>query len=139
MWTLENRPRYDRGALRYPRGLTEVEWTSIGPMIPPAKRGGSKRTVDLRGVVNGLLHILGTGGQWRAIPKDLPPRSTLHGSFMRWDWDGHAGAHPPRALRAVPRAGRARGQSDGGDHRHSDRQGRGKGGASIDPHGYDGG
>jgi transposase len=39
----------------------------------------------------------------------------------------------------VPRAGRARGQSDGGDRRHSDRQGRGKGGASIDPHGYDGG
>jgi len=57
-------------------------------MIPPAKRGGNARTVDLRAVVNGLLHVLGTGCQWRAIPKDLPPRSTLHGYFMRWEWDG---------------------------------------------------
>ncbi len=39
-------------------------------------------------MVNGLLYVLGTGCQWRAIPKDLPPRSTLHGYFMRWEWDG---------------------------------------------------
>jgi transposase len=38
--------------------------------------------------VNGLLYVLGTGCQWRALPKDLPPRSTLHGYFMRWERDG---------------------------------------------------
>jgi hypothetical protein len=36
-------------------------------------------------------------------------------------------------------ASRARGQSDGGDHRQPERERRGKRGPSIDPHGYDGG
>ena len=88
MWTAENRPRYDRSRLRYPSAVTDAEWALIASMIPPAKRGGNKRTVALREVVNGLLDVLGTGCQWRAIPKDLPPRSTLHGYFLRWEWDG---------------------------------------------------
>ena len=45
---------------------------------PPAKRGGAKRTVDVREVMNGIMYILSTGCQWRALPKDLPPRSTVH-------------------------------------------------------------
>jgi transposase len=49
----------------------------VAPLIPPAKRGGNRRHVNLREVVNGLTYILSTGCQWRAIPKDLPPRSTL--------------------------------------------------------------
>ena len=48
---------------------------------PPAKRGGRKRSVDVREVVNGLMYILSTGCQWRAVPKDLPPRSTLFEYF----------------------------------------------------------
>jgi transposase len=52
MWTLENRPRYDRDKLRYPSDLTDPEWQHIGPLLPPAKRGGSKRTVDMREVVS---------------------------------------------------------------------------------------
>jgi transposase len=88
MWTAENRGRYDRSRLRYPSDLTDEEWALIAPSIPPAKRGGTKRTVDLREVVNGLMYILSTGCQWRAIPKDLPPRSTLHGYFDLWSWDG---------------------------------------------------
>jgi transposase len=91
MWTTENRSRYDRRGLRCPSDVTDGEWALIAGLIPPAKRGGNARTVDLREVVNGLLHVLGTGCQWRAIPKDLPPRSTLHGSFMRWEWDGTLG------------------------------------------------
>jgi len=43
--------------------------------------------VDERALVDGLLYILSTGCQWRAIPKDLPPRSTLHRYFCRWEWD----------------------------------------------------
>ena len=42
----------------------------------------------MREVLNGLLYILSTGCQWRALPKDLPPRSTVHGYFQRWDHDG---------------------------------------------------
>jgi transposase len=88
MWTPANRARYDRSKLRYPSDLSDAEWGLIEPLIPPAKRGGDKRTVNVREVVNGLLYILSTGCQWRAIPKDLPPRSTVHDYFDLWTWDG---------------------------------------------------
>ncbi len=88
MWTNENRRRYDRSKLRYPSDLTDEEWALIAPIIPPAKRGGGKRTVSIREVVNGLTYVLSSGCQWRAIPKDLPPRSTVNGYFALWDYDG---------------------------------------------------
>src|SRR3977135_4331813 len=88
MWTKENRGRYDRSRLRYPSDLTDEEWALVEPLIAPAKRGGNKRTVDVREVVNGLMYVLSTGCQWRAIPKDLPPRSTVHDYFDLWAWDG---------------------------------------------------
>jgi hypothetical protein len=88
MWTNENRWRYDRSKLRYPSDLTDEEWCLIEREIPPAKRGGGKRTVNLREVVNGLMYVLSTGCQWRAIPKDLPPRSTVNGYFSLWNYDG---------------------------------------------------
>ena len=88
MWTQENRARYDRSKLRYPSDVTDEEWALVAPVIPPAKRGGNKRTVDMREVVNGLMYVLGTGCQWAAIPKDLPPRSTVNHYFRRWDDDG---------------------------------------------------
>jgi transposase len=88
MWCDENRGRYDRSKLRYPSDLTDEEWTLIAPQIPPARKGGAKRTVNLREVVNGLLYVLSTGCQWRAIPKDLPPKSTVYDYFDLWDWNG---------------------------------------------------
>ena len=56
--------------------------------IARAKGGGNKRTVDEREVMNGLMYVLSTGCQWRAIPKDLPPRSTVNHYFCRWQHDG---------------------------------------------------
>jgi transposase len=88
MWTNENRKRYDRGQLRSPSDLTDEEWALIAPIIPPAKRGGGKRTVSIREVVNGLMYVLSSGCQWRAMPTDLPPRSTVNGYFSLWDYDG---------------------------------------------------
>jgi transposase len=88
MWTSENRARYDRSKLRYPSDLTDEELALIGPLIPRAKRGGNKRTVSERDVVNGVMYILSTGCQWAALPKDLPPKSTVNDYFRRWDWDG---------------------------------------------------
>ncbi len=44
--------------------------------------------MELREIVNGLMYILSAGCQWRAIPKDLPPRSTLYDYFDLWGWDG---------------------------------------------------
>ena len=91
MWTEENRDRHDRSKLRYPSDLTDAEWRLIAPLIPPARRGGNKRTVVMREVVNGVMYVLSTGCQWNALPKDLPPKSTVNDYFRRWDWDGTLG------------------------------------------------
>ena len=60
----------------------------VEPLIPPARRGGGKRRVDMRAVMNGVMYILSTGCQWSYIPKDFPPRSTLHDYFTWWICDG---------------------------------------------------
>ena len=54
------------------------------------RRGGldGRATVDLRMIVNAILYILATGCQWRALPADFPPRSTVQGYFYRWRDDG---------------------------------------------------
>lgn len=88
MWTDETRVQHDRSGLRYTHDLTDTEWALVEPMISPAKRGGNKRTVNIREVVNGLMYLLGTGCQWRDIPKDLAPRSTVYDYLGRWDYDG---------------------------------------------------
>ena len=88
MWTTENRPRYNRDKLRYPSDLTDEEWTLVEPQIPPAKHGGRHRTVVVREVVNGVMYVLSTGCQWRYLPKDLPPKSTVHDYLTRWNYDG---------------------------------------------------
>jgi transposase len=91
MWTTANRGKYNRDGLRYPSDLTDAEWGLVEPLIPPAKRGGRRREVDVREVLNGLLYVLSTGCQWRAVPKDLPPKSTLFSYFDLWNWDGTLG------------------------------------------------
>ena len=107
MWTVANRARYDRSKLRYPSDLTDEEWALVKPWVPRAKRGGNKRTVDVREVVNALMYVLGTGCRWRAIPKDLAPRSTAYGYFARWDWDGTlARVHHALYVRCREQAGR---------------------------------
>ncbi len=88
MWTAADRRRYGRDGQRYPSDLTDAEWALVEPFIPPAKRGGRKRTVDVREVLNGIFYILATGCQWRALPKDLPPRSTVYDYLSLWTWDG---------------------------------------------------
>ena len=88
MWTVEQRQTHDRAGLRYPSDLTDTEWALVAPFIPPAKRGGRKRTVDVRAVLDGIFYVLATGCQWRALPKDLPPRSTVPDYLTLWAWDG---------------------------------------------------
>jgi transposase len=88
MWKPKHRIAAERGGLRYPSDLTDSEWAIVGPMIPPARSGGRPREVNLREVLNGIFYVLSTGCQWQALPKDLPPKSTVHHYFMLWDWDG---------------------------------------------------
>jgi transposase len=117
MWKPEHRRSADRPGLRYPSDLTDAEWALEEPLIPPARRGGRPRDVNVREVLNAIFYVLSTGCQWQTLPKDLPPKSRAHYYFMLWDGDPHAGAHPPRTLRRGARAGRPRSEPDGGDHR----------------------
>ena len=88
MWTHENRGLYERRGGRCTSDMTDQEWALIAALIPPAKHGGRPRTVDLREVLNAVLYTLETGCQWRALPKDLPPKSTVHSYLELWEWDG---------------------------------------------------
>jgi putative transposase len=119
--------------------VTDEEWDLIGPLIPPAKPGGNKRYVDMREVVNGAMYILSTGCQWRAIPKDLPPRSTIHRYLVGWEDDGtlddihhtlYLKCHEQAACEANPTAAIIDSQSVKSAE---------KGGAVIDPPGYNAG
>ena len=88
MWTRENRSLHERRSVRCPSDPTDDEWALIEDLIPPAKHGGRSREVDVRDVMNGVLHGLETGCQRRALPKDPPPKSTVHDDLMLWEWDG---------------------------------------------------
>ena len=88
----------------------------------------------MREVLNAIFYVLSTGCQWKALPKDLPPKSTAHYYFMLWDWDGTLERiHEASMSRPANRG--TRGEPDGRDHRQSDRQGRSKGGSALDPQG----
>jgi transposase len=88
MWTVEHRKAACRKGLRYDSDMTEEEWALVVPLIPPAKRGGRRRGADVREVLNAIFYVLWTGCQWKALPKDFPPKSTVHWYLMLWDWDG---------------------------------------------------
>jgi hypothetical protein len=104
MSTAENRSFYDRGKLRYRSGLTDAEWRRIGPLISPAKRGGGKRRVDMREVVNGVMDA----EHWMPVALH-PERSAAarHGErlLLPVGRRRRVGEDAPRALRQMPRAG----------------------------------
>lgn len=88
MWKPEHRQAARRKGLRYDSDMTDEEWALVAPLIPPAKRGGRRRSVDVREVLNAIFYVLWTGCQWKALPKDFPSKSTVHWYFMLWNWDG---------------------------------------------------
>ena len=88
MWKPEHRKAADRRGLRYDSDLIDEEWALVEPLIRPAKRGGRPRSVNVREVLNAIFHVLWTGCQWKALPKDLPPRSTVWEYLDLWEWDG---------------------------------------------------
>ena len=134
-----DRARYDRSKLRYPSDVTDEEWELMVPLIPPGKSGGGKRTVIMREVVNGLMYVLSTGCQWRAIPKDLPPKSTVYDYFDLWTYDGtlqriHYALYDQCREQAQREASPSAAIIDSQSVKSAE-----KGGACIDAPGYDAG
>lgn len=83
-WTEITRAEYQRSGLRYASDMTDAEWALIARRLPPRRRLGRPREVDLRTVLQAILYILSTGCQWRALPKEFPPYSTVQRYFYAW-------------------------------------------------------
>jgi transposase len=79
---------HERSSRCYPSDLTDQEWAILEPLIPAAKEGGRRRTTDMRNVLNAILYVDRTGCQWRALPHDFPPWSTVWSYFRAWRDDG---------------------------------------------------
>lgn len=103
-WTEITRGQYLRGGLRYASDMTDAEWRLITRRLPPRRRLGRPRKVDLRRVVEAILYILSTGCQWRALPREFPPYSTVQGYFYAWRDTGRW----RRIVRALVRQARRR-------------------------------
>ena len=80
-WTETTRKIYARKSARYSSDLTDREWESIAPHMPLPRRLGRPRKADLREVMNAILYVASTGCQWRMLPKDFPPCSTVQRYF----------------------------------------------------------
>src|SRR6187431_985424 len=113
-WDDVARQDHRRVCARYPSDMTDREWAIIAPLLPPARSGGRPRTVDLRAVMDAILFMASSGCQWRALPKDFPPRSTVQGYFYRWrddgtllsiNWDFVTRARLAQGRSAIPSAG----------------------------------
>ena len=81
MWTKKHRETHKPRGDRYPSDVTDDEWAIIEPMIPPARTGGRKRDTNMRDVFNAIRYLDRTGCQWRLLPKDFPPHSTVYNYF----------------------------------------------------------
>ena len=87
-WTEITRRQYRRDDLTYASDLRDREWALLAPLMPPQKRYGRPRRTELRRVVETVLYIVSTGCQWRALPHDFPPYTTVQGYFYAWLREG---------------------------------------------------
>ena len=87
-WTEITRPKYRRDGLRYASDATDREWAALAPFMPPPRRRGRPRTTVLRAVVDAIFYIAQSGCQWRLLPKEFPPYTTVQRYFYQWRDDG---------------------------------------------------
>jgi putative transposase len=106
-WTEPTREQHDREGLRYASDLADEEWALIEPLLPARRRLGRPRKVSLRAVLDAIFYMLATGCQWRALPKEFPPRATVQGYFYLWR-DIRLWSRIIRALREDVREGMGR-------------------------------
>ena len=91
MWTETTRPQYERKGLRYSSDVTDAEWLVISPHLPQRKRFGRPPKTALRSIVDALLYMARTGCQWRLLPREFPPFTTVQNYFYAWRDNGILG------------------------------------------------
>ena len=72
----------------YPSDLTNRQWKTIEPLIPPAQPGGRPRRVQMREVLNAIFYLVRSGCSWRMLPRDFPPWGTVHYYYWRFRREG---------------------------------------------------
>ncbi len=72
----------------YPTDLTDAQWRIVEPLLPGPAWTGRPREVDLREVVNAVLYLVRTGGQWRMLPPDLPNPNSVRYYYDLWVLNG---------------------------------------------------
>ncbi len=87
-WTELTRRQHSRTGGKYASDLTDAEWALIAPLMPPPRTTGRPRTTRLRDVFDAILYMATSGCQWRMLPNDFPPVSTVRGYFYAWRNDG---------------------------------------------------
>ena len=112
---------------RYPSDTTDVQWAAIDRLLPdPAwlgGKGGRREVHCRRTIVDAIFYVVDNGIEWRALPVDFPPWSTVYNYFAAWEAAGVT-QDVLDALRTGP-AGRGTGsRTVGGDHRLPVGQGR---------------
>jgi len=87
-WTEITRPKYQRDGLPYASHTTDEKWAVIEPLLPPPAKKGRKRETNMCDVVNSIFYIAQSGCQWRMLPKDFPPFTTVQRYFYAWRDNG---------------------------------------------------
>lgn len=87
-WTELTRRQHARAGDKYASDLTDAEWALLAPLMPLPRQTGRPRTTCLRDVFDAILYVATTGCQWRMLPNDFPPVSTVRGYFYAWRNDG---------------------------------------------------
>jgi putative transposase len=83
-WDDIARGEHRRDGLRYPSDLSDAEWVLIAALLSGPRPGGRPRSTSLRDVVDAIHYMASSGCQWRMLPKDFPPVSTVQGYFYAW-------------------------------------------------------
>jgi putative transposase len=83
-WTKTTRKHYCCDGLRYASDTTAKEWIVLRPLLPKRSRTGRPPEWGLRIIMDSILYLVSTGCQWRALPKDFPPFTTVQHYFYDW-------------------------------------------------------
>jgi len=65
--------------------MSNKEWKIIKPLLPAEAENQQN---SLRQIVNAVFSVNKTGGQWRALPHEYPPWSSVYYHFAKWSKGG---------------------------------------------------
>jgi len=79
--------------------VSDELWRWVAPLVPKAparpssrryqrRPGGGRKPLADRKIFAGIVYVLRTGCQWKALPKEFGSASSVHKHFQRWRRQG---------------------------------------------------